>query len=290
MRVLSRHKVSTPLFLALLVGISGTARAAVRLESFALESEYQNGSQEIRILLPDDYQRTKEYRVLYVLPVERGFESKFGDGLGELQKMDAHNRYDLIIVRMGFEKEPWYGDHPDNPKIRQASYLKEFVVPFVEGRYSTPGTREGRLLFGFSKSGWGAFSLIMRDPGFYGYAAAWDAPLMFERCHLGMERIFGTDSNLAAFRPDLLIRKNPGPFRGKNRLVLAGETLWGRLIKAPDGGSHTAGAHRLLEAMHIPHTYLDSLPEPHRWDESWMAPTLEALMELCSEKEGDSGR
>ena len=29
------------------------------------------------------------------------------------------------------------------------------VVPLIEEHYSTLGTAEGRLLFGFSKSGWG---------------------------------------------------------------------------------------------------------------------------------------
>ena len=120
-----------------------------------VETPYQNGRQEIHVLLPDSYGDDKPYRVLYVLPVEKGFEQRYGYGLGVFKEMNAHNRHDLIVVQMGFEKEPWYGDHATDPKIRQASYLKEFVVPFIEKRYSTMGEREGRLLFGFSKSGWG---------------------------------------------------------------------------------------------------------------------------------------
>jgi len=92
------------------------------------ETEYQNGKQEIRVLLPDNYSTSRLYRVLYVLPVEAGFQSQFGYGLGVLQEMNAHNLYDLIVVQMGFEKEPWFGDHAAEPKTRQASYLKEHVV------------------------------------------------------------------------------------------------------------------------------------------------------------------
>ena len=45
------------------------------------------------------------------------------------------------------------------------------VVPLIEEHYSALGTAEGRLLFGFSKSGWGALTLILRNPDFFGYAA-----------------------------------------------------------------------------------------------------------------------
>ena len=117
-----------------------------------VETEYQDGKQEIRVLVPDDYRKDKYYRVLYVLPVEKGFDERYGYGLGVLRGMDAHNEYDIIIVQMGFGKEPWYGDHATDPKTRQASYLREFVVPFVESHYSTMQIPEGRLLFGFSKS------------------------------------------------------------------------------------------------------------------------------------------
>jgi predicted alpha/beta superfamily hydrolase len=134
-----------------------------QVEKHAVETAYQNGKQEIRVLLPDDYNKSNSYRVLYVLPVEKGFNTRFGYGLGILKEMNAHNQFNLIIVQMGFEIEPWFGDHATDPKIRQASYVTDFVVPFIEKEYATLGTREGRLLLGFSKSGWGAFSLILKE-------------------------------------------------------------------------------------------------------------------------------
>ncbi len=201
---------------------------AADIEIHLIQSEYQNGEQQIRVLLPDNYSRDHSYRVLYVLPVEKGFETEFGFGLDVLQKMDAHNRYNLIIVQMGFEKEPWFGDHATDPQVRQASYMKEFVIPFIEKRYSTLGTSGGRLLLGFSKSGWGAFSLIMTYPEFFGYAAAWDAPMMFNRFYFGMESIYGTIEQLKRFQFDQLAPKQKAFFSEKTRLVLTGEKLWGK--------------------------------------------------------------
>lgn len=247
---------------------------------FSFETEYQNGRQEIRVLLPDGYTQDGRYRVLYVLPVEPEFEERFGYGLGTFREMNAHNLHDLILVQMGFEKEPWFGDHAADPKVRQASYIREFVVPFVERTYSTLETPEGRLLLGFSKSGWGAFSLILTAPEFFGYAAFWDAPLLFQRFHYGMEEVYGTQAQLDRYRPDLLIPEQRKHFRRKPRLGLAGENAWGRAKPAPGGGSHTVEAHQFLLSHDIPHTYDDTLAAPHTWNPKWMEPTLRALIAL----------
>jgi len=255
-----------------------TVRDGVRIHT--VETQYQNGRQEIHVLLPDNYRDDQPCRVLYVLPVEKGFDQQYGDGLGVFRQINAHNKYDLILVQMGFEKEPWYGDHATNPKTRQASYVKAFVVPFIETHYCTLGKPEGRLLFGFSKSGWGAFSLILTYPEFFGYAASWDAPMFFDRFHYRMEPAYGTLEQLHAYRPDLLASRQREYFQKKARLVLAGERDWGQSIPPPQGGSHTAEMHTLLANEGIKHVYDNRLPAPHRWDESWMAPTLEALMTL----------
>ena len=246
----------------------------------SVESEYQNGMQEICVLLPGDYSDDRKYRVLYVLPVEAGFEKVYGYGLGVLEEMDAQNKYGIIIVQMGFEKIPWFGDHAGDPKIRQASYVKEFVVPFIEKRYSAVNDPAGRMLLGFSKSGWGAFSLIFTYPECFGYAAAWDAPMLLDDLHFAMGQVYGTREQLDLYRPGLLIPRQKRFFQKKCRLVLAGETAWGKSIPAPGGGSHTEEAHELLEKEGVKHVFIDNLNVPHVWDKSWLAPALGALVKL----------
>jgi len=249
-----------------------------------VQTQYQNGEQEIHVLLPDDYKEGKLYHVLYLLPVEKGFKQRYGDGLGVLKEMNAHNKYDIIIVQMGFEKEPWYGDHISNPETRQASYLKEFIIPFIEKHYSTKDAPEGRLLLGFSKSGWGAFSLILTYPEFFGYAASWDAPMFFDRFHYSMEQVYGTLEQLNAYRPDLLVSRQKKHFQKKARLVLMGEMDWGRSIPAFNGGSHTVEMQKLLEKEGLKYIFNNNLKVPHRWNKEWMSPTLEALIGLTKAK------
>jgi len=281
-QILKQVKMGAVLLLASLP-VVGLVAAGV--EAHTGESEFQNGKQEIRVLLPDDYSSQKQYPVLYVLPVVSGWTRRYDRSLDVLQKMDAHNRHDLIIVTMSFEKTPWYGDHAANPKIRQASYLKEHVVPFVEGRYSTIRRSDGRLLLGFSKSGWGAISLLLRNPDFFGYAAAWDSPMMLPDFHYSMDEVFGTREQLAQYRPDLLAVHRKESFQSSPRFVLLGENLWGTLIPAPGGGSHTTEFHRLLEQENVKHVFDGSLKANHSWDEKWMAPALDALMRLATHTE-----
>lgn len=268
------------IFILTLLGCSAFLHAG-DIETHMMESEYQNGKQEIRVLLPDDYKKTGSYRVLYVLPVEKGFEDVFGYGLGVLKELNAHNQYNLIVVQMGFEKEPWFGDHATDPKVRQGSYVKDFVVPFIEKKYSTLGTPEGRLLFGFSKSGWGAFSLILKYPEYFGYAAAWDAPITFTTFRYGMKAVYGTAEQLALYRPDLLIPKQKPFFDKRTRLVLTGQKLW---------RPHTVKTHELLDNEGLKHHYDNTLEFSHRWDKAWMEPTLSALVALTQQDDNNSAQ
>ena len=141
----------------------------------------------------------RRYPVIYVLPVEAGTENRYGDGLLEAKKLDLHNKHGVIFVAPTFSHLPWYADHPTDKTIRQESHFIKVVVPFVEKTYPLLANADGRLLLGFSKSGWGAWSLLLRHPDLFGRAAAWDAPMMMDRIgKYGNAPIFGDQSNFKA--------------------------------------------------------------------------------------------
>ena len=160
-----------------------------------VRSPYQGGKTTIRMLLPHRLAKGQHYPVIYILPVEAGTESRYGDGLLEVKKHDLANKHQAIFVAPTFSHLPWYADHPTNKDIRQEAYFLKVVLPFVEKTYPVQARADGRLLLGFSKSGWGAYSLLLRHPKIFGKAAAWDAPLMMEQPNrFGMGGIFGTKS------------------------------------------------------------------------------------------------
>jgi hypothetical protein len=253
-----------------------------------LSSEYQGTDQQVKVILPDAYDAANQYRVLYVLSVEAGFNTAFGDALAIVEATNIHNTQNAILVQIGYEKAPWFGDHATDLSTRQESYFLHTVIPFIESTYSTFGTKEGRLLVGFSKSGWGAISLIFRNPEVFGYAAAWDSPMMLNTFAFNMEEIFGTQERLDAYRPDLLAVSHKAPFVARNRLVFSGESYFGNFDDTnPSGLSHTRDFHELLESQGIQHEFYNGLQSSHSWNSKWLAPVLDALFWLTHDADGD---
>src|ERR1700749_2767024 len=76
---------------------------------YTVKSPYQKGENSVEVLLPDDFQKTETYRVLYILPVETGIGGHFGDGMKEIRALNSYNAHHFICVTMAFDTIPWYG-------------------------------------------------------------------------------------------------------------------------------------------------------------------------------------
>ncbi|MBC8116232.1 MAG: hypothetical protein H7062_17735, partial [Candidatus Saccharimonas sp.] len=237
-----------------------------------VESEFQAKPTEIRVLLPDKLDSAKRHPVLYVLPVEAARESKYGDGLAEVKRCDLHNKHGLICVAPTFAHLPWYADHPADKSIRQETYFVKVVVPFIDRTYPTLANKESRWLLGFSKSGWGAWSLLARHPDLFGRAAAWDAPLDMQRFDLyGAAQVFGTQEHFETHRVLPALTKTPTLASTAPRLVLTGYDAF---------RTHHETTHRLLDEGKIPHIYRDGPMLKHVWDSGWVEEAVELLAGL----------
>lgn len=234
-----------------------------------VKSEYQAGPTQIRVLLPDRLEPEVRYPVVYVLPVEPQDEHRYGDGLIEVRPHDLHNHHGALFVAPTFSHLPWYADHPTDPHIRQETYFLEVVVPFIEGHYPAKPGSGGRLLLGFSKSGWGAYSLLLRHPEFFGRAAAWDAPLMMDSPgKYGSGDIFGSKENFGKHQITKLLERRAEDLGGDERLILLG---YGNFR------DHHGQAHALMERLGIPHTYRDGPERQHDWHSGWVPDAVKLL-------------
>jgi hypothetical protein len=235
----------------------------------AVQSPYQAGATQIKVLLPDRLEPGRRYRALYVLPVEPGEGAYYGNALAELKQSGLHNRCQLICVLPTFSQLPWYADHPTDPGVRQESHLLKVVVPLVESRYPVQAERAGRLLVGFSKSGWGAFSLLLRHPELFGRAAAWDAPLEEATpTRFGMGPIFGTQENFAQYRISALLTREAPRLCGAPRLILLG---YGNFR------TQHIQAHERMTALGVAHVYRDGPARKHHWASGWLPEAVELL-------------
>ena len=220
------------------------------------------GTTRVRVLLPSTLERGRTYPVVYVLPVEAQDGNQYGDGLAEVQKDGLADRYDAIFVAPTFSYIPWYADNPTDPRMRQETYLLRDVLPFVESRYPARHDRAGRFLLGFSKSGWGAFSLLLRHPQVFEKALAWDSPLMMSDLKRGLSRdVFGNQRNFERYQVTRLLAAEGAQFRTDSRFVVLGYHGFRRDLQ---------GIHAFMQARHIAHVYHDGPLREHRWGSGWL--------------------
>lgn len=234
-----------------------------------IESPRQAAATDVRVLLPSPLDSTKQYPVVYLLPVEPGRETRFGDAMATAQELDAANKYQVICVAPSFAALPWYADHPTDAKLAQESYFVKEIVPFIDRTYPVIAERRGRLLCGFSKSGWGAWSLLLRNEKVFERAASWDAPLLMDAPgKYGSGPIFGTPESFAHYQITKLLDAHAADLKTSSRLILLGY----------GGFTDHRPIHEHLEKLGVPHVYQDGPKTPHVWSREWLAPALDALV------------
>jgi S-formylglutathione hydrolase FrmB len=229
--------------------------------------------QRIDLLLPERFAAGRRYRVAYLLSACGGFDA---DALKIVGELNLHNQHDVICVLP--EMGGWYADHPTDLTRRSQSYLREVVVPLVESRYPTVAGKEGRLLLGFSKSGWGAFSLIFCNPEFFGYAAAWDAPYNWDPDSDSMpslcRRHYAGLDNYRHHHPKLAATRAAEHFKDRTRLVDFEGPFWSK---------HAKPFSDHLDQLGIKHVFSDRYRPKHAWDAEWVGPMFDALLKLAKQ-------
>lgn len=247
------------------------------LEVYVVDSDYQKSPAKLYVLLPGSFDKSKQYKVLYILTTW----STEPDGIKEAKKLDLANKYGVICVLADFVYPSWYADHPITPKQLYDSYIPEVVVPFIDKTYPTIAKPDGRMLVGFSKGGVGAVTLLLHHPDVFGRAGAWDSPLMENSTH---PEYYGPQDYFTAnyYIPDLLTR-NADLFKGKPaRFAITGFGFGkdpGNIKQCSD----------LMTKLGIPH-YCDNTIRPnHAWTSGWMGPLVSVLMAEDMAKAGPIG-
>ncbi len=234
---------------------------------YTVNSGYQKGPNKLEILLPDGMEKGKRYPVVLLLPVNTGTKGNWGSGIVEVQKRDLHNRYGVICVAPAYDTEPWYGDNPGRPQVRQQAYLLDVAIAFVEKEFPTLGESRGRFVVGFSKSGLGALCLFLRNTEAFSRVAAFDPsigpPSQETFKTWGFAESYGTRENFDNYDPMLLLEKKQKVLAGKDR----------RIVLMADGPGSRIGVDVLKTRMgdlKIPHTYVLGSDMGHSWNTGWL--------------------
>jgi hypothetical protein len=227
------------------------------------------------VLEPTNPVAGKPRRFLYVLPVDvgvAGLGSTWSDGLEELRLLDVPNRFNLTLIAPSFNIEPWYGDHATDPDRRLESFVVRDLIPFGDS-FATAGTVPQRWAIGFSKSGFGALTLLLRNPNIFSAVAAWDAPAQISDllnppcpCHLAAN--FGTQENFNRYLIPRLLTTNAAPFLTTNRIWISGDqAAW---------TAHMNQLHTQMVQAGIVHTWVSGT-HAHSWGSGWLDGAITSL-------------
>lgn len=258
----------------LAITVSGPFESENGFTAYTLTSPYQGRSTTIEVLTPDHMIVGQRFPVLYLLPVNDGIMNQWGSGIVEARRHDIANQFGVICVSPEYDYTPWYGDHPTNPALAQESYLLKAVIPMIEERFPVLAGPKARILLGFSKSGFGALSIALRNPEFIGAAAAWDAPVMMRAYFPGEEemvKVFATNENFGRYAiPDLVESHLKVLQDGTPRLVL---------VSNANPKDSLSALHTLLEEKGIPHIYSVDSRREHTWTSGWLPVVTELLFD-----------
>lgn len=237
---------------------------------FEIRSPLQTTETQLRIIQPGNSSGARP-KVVYVLPVEAGQASDWGDPRTEILRHRLADRYNACFVLPTFADLPWYADHPSRSELQQETYFIEHILPLVQHLLpDASDDSDDRSLLGFSKSGWGAWSLLLRHPHLFGKAAAWDAPLMMSAPgKYGSGPIFGTPDNFEQYQLSRLVAQFARNPHAPGRLVHAG---FGNFE------SHHLQMQSLLVDLKLQPVYLAGPQREHHWESGWLPQLVEALL------------
>jgi enterochelin esterase-like enzyme len=223
---------------------------------------------KVIVRTPSKMEPGKRYPVLYFLNEYAGNCTAWKDQLGLENLVDTCQ---TIFVDAGYPTHSWYVDHPTDPRMRDESFFLKAVIPLVDSKYPTIPEGKGRFLIGYSKGGFGAFTLLLRHPDLFARAAAWDAPLSLDKPdRWNMPEAYGTQENYDQYSPLKLFQAKADLFRnGPSRFVLLGYGLF---------KDETEKAHQKMTELGIPHDYENATKRDHNWESGWLADAVKRLL------------
>ena len=246
---------------------------ANNIEYFSYTSSNDgDGTQTLRVLVPTHPAAGVAHIFLYVLPVEPGVGSTFGDGMQTMLALDAQDQYDLTIIEPSFSIDPWYANNPNDANLQYETFMTTELVPWVKANLSTTGTEQNWLI-GFSKSGIGGQDLILKHPDLFQLAASWDFPAdmsAYDEYGTSSADNYGTDANFQAnYRlSSAFLDAHKAPFLTNNRIWIGGYSAFQTDVSDYDA---------LLTSEGILHTLGPMQPIAHSWDSGWVPAALAAL-------------
>lgn len=146
--------------------MAGTALlSAQRVDTLAVWSGAMNREVPALVIVPDGYDGTRSYPVLYLLHGYGGHERTWITVRPDLPQL-ASEMGMLVVCPDG--NNSWYYDSPVDPAVRYETFMSRELPAYIDSAYVTVASPEGRAVTGLSMGGHGGMWLGIRHPEVFG--------------------------------------------------------------------------------------------------------------------------
>lgn len=144
--------------------------AAARVDTVLTYSPSMKKDIKAVVVLPDSYQQSKKYPVIYLL---HGYSGDYSNYIKYIPWIKNYaDSLALIFVCPDGNYGSWYFDSPVDSQWRYETYVSDELIKWIDQRYSTLRDRKGRAITGLSMGGHGAFYLAFRHQDIFGAAGS----------------------------------------------------------------------------------------------------------------------
>ena len=160
-------KLHYTLFLVLLF----FSAQAAQVDTIQVFSASMNKNIKTCVIVPDNYKKSKKkFPVVYLL---HGYSGNYGTWVKSFKEVSQQvDRYGFIAIGVDGNYSSRYFDSPIDPTFKYETYIIDELVPFIDKKYKTIASREGRAISGLSMGGHGSLYLSLKHQDVFGAAGS----------------------------------------------------------------------------------------------------------------------
>lgn len=152
--------------LPLLLAIYVTGVFSATVDTVSVFSEKMNKEIQTVVIKPNSYDGESSFPVLYLL---HGYSGRYDNWVQAVPHIkELADRYEMMIVCPDGAFGSWYLDSPIDSTFQFETFVSKELIAWVDGRYKTVASREGRAITGLSMGGHGGLYLAFRNQDVFG--------------------------------------------------------------------------------------------------------------------------
>lgn len=239
-----------------------------RIRTYHVAHPYENDATavntaytDVDVILPTNWTKNGKQRVLHALPA---LAKNIEDVAAKVDRLGIADAYNCIVVA-AYDKDgfPWYGKKADGT-ADDSGYYVDVIWKWVQDALGASSARDDHMFLGYSKSAWGALSMVLRNPTRAGWLVLWDGPwsLPFSGgADYGQSTAFTNSTTWDLYNPSNILSANVASVNDKCRISLRGGYTF---------LSDLASFHTALTTAGVPHQYYSKTESAHAYDSGWL--------------------